>query len=154
MKELRGTATGMVEASRAQCLTVLEAVDRYPDWYPQVVRSVEVVERDDSGECSRVRAKLHVERGPITRDFDLVMAVLVDEPETVQLSRVTDGRSDQLFDVTWRLSDGHRTRLTLDLLANLDAPRFLPLGGVGDSIAKGFVAAATAAIQSRDAANR
>lgn len=139
----------MVAATRGECFAVLEAVDRYPEWYPDVVRSVEVLERGPQDRPAKVRAKLHVEHGPITKDFDLVMDVLVDEPDNVKLARDTGGRSGQAFDVTWRLSGEERTRLALDLYANLDAPRFLPLGGIGDSIAQGFVAAATAAIESR-----
>src|ERR1022692_2749591 len=79
MKELRGTATALVPAPLTQCLALVEAVDRYPAWYPDVVRTVEVLERD----------------------------------------------------------------------ANLDVPRFLPLGGVGDSVAQGFISAASAKLVRR-----
>jgi hypothetical protein len=38
MKELDGTAMAAVPAPVEECLAVLEAVDRYPAWYPEVVR--------------------------------------------------------------------------------------------------------------------
>ena len=41
------------------------------------------------------------------------------------------------------MSGAGPTQIRLDLAANLDVPRFVPLGGVGDSMADGFVSAAT-----------
>ena len=38
---------------------------------------------------------------------------------------------------------GRADSIRLDLAANLNVPRFLPLGDVGDSMAAGFVNAAT-----------
>lgn len=141
MKELRGTATALVPAPLERCLALVEAVDRYPDWYPDVVRSVEVLEWGIGGVPSRARTQLHVAVGPLTKDFDLLMAVTVEPPATVKLVKV--GGSAK-FDVVWRLQAGESTRLSLELDANLDVPRFLPLRGVGDSIARGFVSAASA----------
>ena len=141
MKELRGTATALVPAPLERCLALVEAVDRYPDWYPEVVRSVEVLERGVGGVPSRARTELHVAVGPLTQDFDLLMAVTVEPPATVKLVKV--GGSAK-FDVVWRLRAGESTRLSLELDANLNVPRFLPLRGVGDSIARGFVSAASA----------
>jgi carbon monoxide dehydrogenase subunit G len=134
MKELRGSATALVDAPLDACLALVEAVDRYPDWHP------EVVERDGDGVPSRARTELHVEVGPLKTDFDLLMAVTVEPPGTVKLVKV--GGSAK-FNVIWRLESGGGTRLSLDLDANLEVPRFLPLGGVGDSLAHGFVSAAS-----------
>jgi hypothetical protein len=141
MKELRGTASELVSAPLERCLALVEAVDRYPDWYPEVVRSVEVLERDAAGVPSRARTELHVAVGPVTQDFDLLMAVTVEPPATVKLVKI--GGSAR-FNVIWRLQAGDGTRLSLELDASLDVPRFLPLGGVGDSVARGFVSAASA----------
>ena len=47
-----------------------------------------VLERDDQGRPSKVRCKLHVERGPVTRDFDLTMEVKLYPPGAVRMSRV------------------------------------------------------------------
>lgn len=146
MKELRGAATTLVSAPLAQCLALVEAVDGYPAWYPDVVRAVDVLERDARGLPSRAQTKLHLSVGPLTKDFDLLMAVTVESPATVKLAKVGGAAK---FEVTWRLHDGQRTRLALELDANLDAPRFLPLGGVGDSVAQGFVSAASAELARR-----
>lgn len=146
MKELRGTATALVPAPMAQCLALVAAVDEYPAWYPDVVRAVEVLERDAGGLPSRAQTELHLSVGPLTKDFDVLMAVTVVPPATVKLVKVGGNAK---FDVTWRLHNGDNTRLTLDLDANLDAPRFLPLGGIGDSVAQGFISAASAELVRR-----
>ena len=69
-------------------MALLEAVDGYPSWAPEVVKEAEVLERDGAGHPTQARAKLHVERGPLTRDFDLLFDVKVDPAGTVALSRV------------------------------------------------------------------
>ena len=146
MKELRGTATALVPAPMAQCLALVQAVDEYPTWYPEVVRTVDVLERDAGGVPSSAQTKLHLSVGPLTKDFDLLMSVTVMPPATVKLAKVG---GNEKFDVTWRLHDGDKTRLTLELDANLNAPRFLPLGGIGDSVAQGFISAASAELGRR-----
>lgn len=149
MKELTGSASATTAASPEACTSLLEAIDRYPTWYPEVVKSVEVLERDDQGRPSRVRAKLHVERGPMTRDFDLTMEVKLHPPGAVRLSRVPhDGRDGEKFEVNWFVRGTQPVEIQLNLAANLDVPRFVPLGGVGDSMADGFVSAATRALSS------
>ena len=50
--------------------------------------------------------------------------------------------------MTWRVDGGQSTRIALDLAANLDVPRFIPLGDVGDAMAQQLVSAATRALQS------
>lgn len=130
-------------------MSLLTSVDRYPNWYPDVVKEVEVLERDDQGRPTKAHTKLHVQHGPITRDFDLTMAVEVDPAGTVKLSRIPHHGSDgEKFEVAWRVSGASPTRIAVDLAANLDVPRFLPLGGIGDSIAQGFVSAATRQLSS------
>ena len=97
----------------------------------------------------RSHAKLHVQHGPITRDFDLTMEVKRDPPGAVRLSRIPHHGSDgEKFDVNWFVSNASPTQISLDLAANLDVPRFLPLGGIGDAMAAGFVSAATRALGS------
>ena len=146
MKELRGTASTLVPAPLDQCLALVEAVDGYPDWYPEVVRAVDVVERDASGLPSRAQTKLHLSVGPVTKDFDLLMAVTVEPPSTVKLAKVGGAAK---FDVIWRLTEGEQTRIGLDLDASLDVPRFLPLGDVGNSVAQGFISAASTELARR-----
>ncbi len=127
-------------ASLGECLALVQAVDGYPDWHPDVVRSVEVLERDAGGVPTRAQTALHVSAGPVTKDFDLLMAVTVQPPGAVKLAKV--GGSAK-FDVIWRLTEGEGTRIGLELDASLDVPRFLPLGDVGNSVARGFVSAAS-----------
>jgi hypothetical protein len=152
MKELSGAATELVPTEIEACLALLEAVDEYPAWYPEVVRAVDVLERGPDGRPTTARAQLHVARGPIVKDFDLTLAVTIDRPHTVKLTRVPHQPTDQeRFGVTWRLEGANGTRIRLELDANLDVPRFLPLGGIGDSIAQGFVAAAARELAKRRA---
>jgi hypothetical protein len=150
MKELTGSASATTVASTDEAMALLEAIDGYPSWSPEVVKEAEVLERDGAGHATRARAKLHVERGPLTRDFDLLLDVEVDPGGTVALSRVPrEGGDNERFDVSWRVSGaGQGTRIALELVANLDVPRFIPLGGVGDSMAGDLVNAAKRALGS------
>jgi hypothetical protein len=149
MKELTGSASARTDASPEQCVALLEAIDGYPTWTPEVVKEAEILERDFDGHPTRARAKLHVERGPLTRDFDLLFDVNVDAGGTVALRRVANAGSDkERFDVTWRVAGGQGTQIDLKLAANLDVPRLIPLGGVGDSMAADLVSAATRALAS------
>jgi hypothetical protein len=62
----------------------------------------------------------------------------------VRLARVPDdSRDGERFEVRWTLNEHH---VVLDLEASLDVPRFLPIGGIGDSVAQGFVTAAVRAL--------
>jgi ribosome-associated toxin RatA of RatAB toxin-antitoxin module len=149
VKELTGAASATTPASPEACLALLAAVDRYPDWHPDVVKEVEVLERDDQGRPTKARTKLHVQHGPITRDFDLTMEVKHHPPGAVRLSRIPHhGGDGEKFEVNWFVREAQPTDLQLKLAADLDVPRFLPLGGVGDSMAEGFVSAATRALAS------
>jgi ribosome-associated toxin RatA of RatAB toxin-antitoxin module len=146
MKELRGAASALVPVPLPQCLALVEAIDEYPLWYPEVVRAVDVLERDARGVPSRAQTKLHVSAGPMTKDFDLLMAVTVEPPATVTLAKVG---GDAKFEVIWRLNEGESTRIAIELDASLDVPRFLPLGDVGNTVAQGFVAAAASELARR-----
>src|SRR5206468_8475711 len=102
MKELTGSASGTTPASPQECLALLEAIDAYPSWAGDVVKQAEVLERDGSGHPTRARTRLHVERGPLTRDFDLLFDVKVDPGGTVALNRVPhEGSDKERFDVIW-----------------------------------------------------
>ncbi len=143
MKQLEGTAAAEVAAPATQCVALFEAVERYPQWYPEVVRHVEVTEREAGGRPTQARAQLHVAYGPLVRDFDLLLAITVDSPGTVRLARIPHGPSDpERFDVTWHAAEAARTRIELRLEANLSVPRLVPVGGIGAQLARGFVDAA------------
>ena len=149
MKELHGSASAVVDAPAAKCMALFDAVDRYPEWHPEVVQEVEVLARDDAGQPTRVRTKLHVARGPLVKDFNLVLSVASDRTRQVKLTRIRDRESGpEQFDVTWLVEDTGASRIRLDLEASLDVPRFLPVGGVGDGLADGFVAAAVKELSS------
>jgi hypothetical protein len=129
-------------------MALLEAVDRYPDWHPEVVQEVEVLASND-GHPTRVRTKLHLARGPLVKDFNLVLSVASDGKRQVKLTRIRDrDSSPEQFDVTWLVEDTGPTLIRLNLSASLDVPRFLPVGGVGDGVAQGFVAAAVKELSS------
>jgi hypothetical protein len=150
MKELTGSASGTTAATPEQVMALLEAIEGYPSWAPDVVKEAEVLERDAGGQPTQARTKLHVERGRLTRDFNLLLAVSVDPAGTIELRRIPHQPSDpERFDVTWRVEGGQSTRIELELSANLDVPRFIPLGDVGDTTAQQLVSAATRALQSR-----
>src|SRR4051794_9647816 len=98
MKQLQGAATTRVSASVAQCLELLSAVERYPSWYPDVVRRVEVTERRGDGSAAAAQTTLHVSQGPFTRDIELILSVETDPAGTVQLTRIPhDDRDRELF---------------------------------------------------------
>jgi ribosome-associated toxin RatA of RatAB toxin-antitoxin module len=147
MKELHGTASAAVGVPGDRCFALLADVEGYPRWYPDVVRDVQVLERDGPGQPTKVRTTLHVAQGRLARDFTLTMAVTAQRPSLVKLTRVPNEPSDEeRFEVAWHLDSSAETRIRLELDANLSVPRLLPLGGIGDSIAHGFVAAAARAL--------
>ena len=133
-----------------QCFALLHAVETYPAWYPDVVRDVEVVDHASDGSARQARAVLHVAAGPLVQDFNLLLAVSADPPREINLTRIPHDSSDpEQFAVTWRLTAHSRTQIQIDLRANLSVPRFIPLGGIGDSLARGFVDAAARALDER-----
>lgn len=147
MKQLHGSASASVAAPIEACFALVEAVDRYPLWYPDVVREAEVVERSDDGRPTATRATLHASVGPIVKDFQLLLAVKAQQFSAVQLTRIPHDASDpERFEVLWSLQPGSETRIHLTLDASLSVPRLVPVGGIGDSMAAGFVAAAAAAL--------
>jgi hypothetical protein len=139
MKDLRGSATTTVSAPVEDCIATLAAVDRYPDWYPDVIREVEVLEREGDGLPSRARTWVHLAFGPLAGDFRFEITVTVED-DAVILSRIPDSSSDpERLEVHWRLAPG---QLGVELAARLEVPRLLPVGGAGDSVAQGFADAA------------
>ena len=149
MKRLHGNARASVGVGIDECLGFLAALDAYPSWYPDVVREVEVVETGEGGLPLRAETKLHLSWGPVSRDLDLLLAVRVQRPGLVQLSHVTRGQSTGAsFEATWRLEDRAETHLELELDATMPVPGLVPLGGVGDAFADGFMEAAVRGLES------
>lgn len=142
MKRLHGEASVTVGATTERCLSVLADIGRYPVWYPEVVKEAEVVASTQDGLPTRAQLTLHVARGPLERDFALLMDVHV-APSGVTLARVPhDAADEEAFKVAWDLEqqgESRRVRLVID--ANLAVPRLLPLGTIGDDLAADFVSA-------------
>lgn len=148
MKELSGFAAAEVTATTEQCMALLAAAERYPGWYPDVVRRVDVLEHDPAGQTTKARTTLHVAYGPVTRDFELTLDVQVRPPDVVRLVRIPHEPTDEeRFEVNWRVREGVRRVLELSLTAALPVPRLLPVGGIGAALAQGFVGAAVGALQ-------
>jgi uncharacterized protein YndB with AHSA1/START domain len=147
VKELQAEASGETTAPPERCFELLADVQGYPRWYPQAVRHAEALE------SGRARVTLHVAQGPLVRDFDLVFDVHEHHPDRIELARVPHDASDpERFEVSWQIDPiATGSRLRLRLYGNLDLPRFLPIGGVADSIAGGFLASATKALSGSQA---
>jgi hypothetical protein len=149
MKHLHGVAQAAVGVPIEECLAFLAALEAYPSWYPDVVREVKVAESGDDGLPLRAETKLHLSYGPVSRDLDLLLAVRVRRPGLVQLTHVPRGPSSGAsFDATWRLEDRAGTHLELELDATMPVPRLVPLDGVGDAFAGGFMQAAVGRLES------
>jgi hypothetical protein len=148
-RQFHGEAAADVAAPVGECFALLAAVDRYPEWCPDEIRYVEVLERDDGGQPRRVRMMLHVARGALVREFQLFLAIAVKPPLSVTLTRVTDHPTNQEFTAAWLLRPDSRTRIALELDARLRIPALIPSGGIPDEIAGGFVAAASRALAAR-----
>lgn len=139
MKELSGSASTAVSATPEECIVLLAAVDRYPMWYPEVIREVEVLQRDDQGAPRLARTTVHLAVGPLANDFHFEIAVEV-AASWVAISRVGDTASDpDQLEVRWSVAPGE---LSVALSARLDIPRFLPVAGAGETVAQGFAEAA------------
>ena len=146
MKEFHGEAAEVAAAPQEDCFALLAAVDAYPGWCPDVVRHVEVQDRDAGGQPSRARMRVRIARGPLVKEFELLLAVGVDPPDAVNLSRFNDHPTDQEFNANWVLRPAGSTRIGLELDAKLRVPGYIPTGGKGNEIAENFVTAACPAL--------
>lgn len=149
MKEIRGQATGAVSVDPEECFAVLLAVDRYPDAYPEVIRRVEVIDRHPDGSPLTALADVSLGLGLVQRDFTLRVRVSWKKDRVVRLTRVPDDRSDlERVTLTWHISPGPPTRLTVKLRARLDVPRVIPVTGAGGVVAQGLLEAASRRLES------
>jgi carbon monoxide dehydrogenase subunit G len=87
-------------------------------------------------------ARIHMELPiPVIKGgFAFTGAIDRTPPSRVTLRRKPSREADeQALTVDWRLSpEGSGTRVRLEMDATVDVPRFAPLGGPADSMAKGF----------------
>jgi ribosome-associated toxin RatA of RatAB toxin-antitoxin module len=146
MRDFHGEAAAVVAAPLQDCFALAAAVDGYPDWCPDVVRDVEVLNRDAGGQPSSVRMTMRVARGALVKEFNLSLAVVLEPPKAVKLSRFTDHPTEQELTATWVLRPAGGTRIALELDAKLRVPSYIPAGGAGDAIAERFVRAACRAL--------
>ena len=72
----------------------------------------------------------------------LFLAIAVEPPGSVKLTRVTDHPTNQEFNATWTLRPAASTRVALELDAKLRVPWYIRAGRIGDAIAEAFVSAA------------
>jgi ribosome-associated toxin RatA of RatAB toxin-antitoxin module len=141
-REFHGEAVEVVAAPLNDCFALVAAVDHYPDWCPDIVRYVDVLDRGVGGQPSRVRMRMRIARGALATEFDLLLTVVVEPLRTVRLTRVTDHPTNQEFTATWTLGPAGSTRVALELDAKLRVPWYVHAHGVGDVIADGFITAA------------
>jgi hypothetical protein len=148
MKNLSATASGIANAPIERCFEMLSDVGGYARWYPAGVKESEVLERGPDGRPSRVKTTLSLNQGPIQRDFKLHLGVREQQPNLVELIRLAKSADDrEEMRVIWRLApSGAGTQITVELSARLSIPGFLPVGGVADGLARGFLDAALAAV--------
>jgi Polyketide cyclase / dehydrase and lipid transport len=142
-REFHGDAAEVVAAPQEVCLALIAAIDRYPHWCPDVIREVDVLDRGADGQPSIVRMTIYVARGGLVREFNLFLAVVVEPPGIVKLTRVTDHPTNQEFNAAWTLRPAASTRVSLALDAKLRVPWYIRAGGIGDAIAEAFVSAAS-----------
>ncbi len=145
MKQLSATATGEAATPIERCYEHLLDVERYPQWYPDGAKKVEVLTRDEAGAAVQVDAVLAAVAGPLRKEFPVRLAVEQSKPTRIALARVADDRGDhESLTIAWALrSLGEAsTEITVELGASLDVPPFLPIDPVAREVANGFLQAA------------
>jgi ribosome-associated toxin RatA of RatAB toxin-antitoxin module len=147
MKQLSATASATTPATLERCFELVSAIDQYPTWYPAGVTAAQVTERDAEGQPTRAHVELHVAHGILVRDFSLNVVVLTRRLESVKIERIRSRVDDsQEFAVAWALAGGEQIQIAVRMHANLSIPGFLPVGGVAESVANGFLKAALDAL--------
>lgn len=148
MKTVSAQAEAISHAGIPEVAHLLRAVDAYPRWAGEVVREAIVLARDEAGQPLRVEATLRVQLGPLPLDLELTLAISSERAESVTLTRLpNDPGDEERFVAVWRLDEGpaRRTRIGLSIEASIDVPRLVPLGDLGDKLARRLADAAAAA---------
>ncbi len=147
MRQINATATDVAPQNVEIAFSRLQDVEAYPVWYPDGAKRVEVLERDADGVPRLIDAVLAAVAGPLRKNFDVRLEVQTERPTLVALRRVADDRGDhEALTISWRLRelDLERTEVTVEMVAHLDLPPFLPVGAVAQEAADGFLRAALA----------
>jgi ribosome-associated toxin RatA of RatAB toxin-antitoxin module len=149
MKELKANVTGTTPTAIDRCYAHLLDVERYPDWYPDGAKRVEVLTRDDDGNPLTLDAVMAAVAGPLRKDFPVRLQLESTPMTRIALARIADDRGDhEALTVAWDLRDlgVDGTEVTVELSARLDVPPFLPLDPVAREVANGFLQAALASV--------
>jgi ribosome-associated toxin RatA of RatAB toxin-antitoxin module len=148
MKQLSASASAETSASRERCFALVCAIERYPSWYPETVTAAEVTERDGDGLPTHARVDLHVAHGFLVRNFKLDVAVQTRRLESVEMSRIPHRPGDrEELAVGWALVGDGPTRIEVRMRASLSIPGLVPVGGLAESVANGFLSAALNALR-------
>jgi len=147
MKELQGRAATKLDVPAKDCYALLAAIEGYPTWV-EVVREVEILELERNGTPGRARAAVHVPQSPFGTDFELFVAVRTEPPVRITLTRLPQDQSDpDRLELIWRIGGKRSTKLELEFDAAASfVPGFVPVGDVGDIIARAAIEAARAAL--------
>lgn len=152
VKRIDGQASRHVNAPAERCFELLAAVDGYSDWTGGLVRDVEVLECGADDRPTKARATIHVATSAFTRDLRFTVAVRAQATSAVTLHGLPDESPDfDELEISWRLSPAGSgaTRIEVAFHAVTGVvPRFLPLPGVGDVIARALLDPAVQALSS------
>jgi ribosome-associated toxin RatA of RatAB toxin-antitoxin module len=145
MKEIRGSTSAVVPAPAQQCFALLAAVDRYGEWNRDLVRELEVLQRDPL----QLTAVIHIKQSRFSKTIELRVAVSTEPPHAVRITRIPDEPSDpESLELTWHVAQrdaGSRIQLDVAAVVSL-VPRYVPLGRAGKLIAEKLLGSATSAL--------
>jgi ribosome-associated toxin RatA of RatAB toxin-antitoxin module len=130
----------VVAAPPEACFAVVSDIERYPDWLTGV-QAIEVRERDDDGQVSLARVRVRLSLPAFSRELAFSGRVEREPPRRLRLRREpsTAASSPETVAMTWTVApEGGGSRVGLELEAEVDAPRLVPLGPVGDALARSF----------------
>ena len=147
MTELQGRASAELDVPARDCFDLLAAVEGYPAWF-DVVSQVEILEDERNGTPGLARAELYVPQSPFGTHFELFVAVRTERQDSVMLTRVPTGASDEdRLELVWRIRGGGSTELDFEFDAAASfVPSFVPVGGAGETIARAAIDAARTAL--------
>jgi ribosome-associated toxin RatA of RatAB toxin-antitoxin module len=146
LKQLQGSASAEIELPVEDCFALLASIDRYPVWF-EMVREVEILDREPDGRARLARVEIYVPQSPFGTDFSFIVAVEADRPAKMQLTKLPDGPADEdRIKLTWRMRENGWTEIEFEFDAVVSfVPGYLPVGSAGDVIAEVILDAATTA---------
>jgi hypothetical protein len=153
VKRIDGQASRDVDAPAERCFALLVAVDGYADWTGGLVRDIEVLAWAPDDRPAKARATIHVVTSALTRDLRFAVAVRAQPTSAVTLVGLPDESPDfNELEIAWLLSPSGpgATRIAVSFHALTGVvPRFLPLPGVGDLVARALLDPAVETLSGR-----